>query len=373
MSGPRPPAGDGPLPPADFRPDFDAYPMLTGDLPGIGGRIRERVEDFVVEEVPAYLPSGEGEHLYLYVEKVGIATPQLVEHLRDAGGIPEAEIGTAGLKDKRAVARQWISIPRRCQERAAVLEELGVRILDARPHRNKLRTGHLAGNRFRVHIRAARDAESARRILARLAAEGVPNYFGPQRFGREGENAVKGLAVLRGRRFGPRWLERLLVSSVQSLLFNEWLAERMRRGLFDRFLEGDVAKKHATGGEFTVTEPETERERLLRFEISPTGPIFGRKMREAAGPARAFEDEILARYGLARQAFGRRRGDRRFARVPLREWSVEPSPEGLWVSFALPKGAYATAVLREVMKVPLAPGEADEADEPTDELTSGRD
>jgi len=360
--------------PVDLRPDFDAYPMLTADLPGIGGRIRERIEDFVVEELPAYEPTGEGEHLFLFVEKAGVSTPALIEHLRDAGGIPEVEIGVAGLKDKRAVARQWVSIPRRYAERAAVLEEMGVRILDARPHRNKLRTGHLAGNRFRVLIRhPVGSAERARETLARLAAAGVPNYFGPQRFGREGENAAKGMAVLRGRRFGPRWLERLLVSSVQSLLFNEWLAERMRRGLFDRFLPGDVAKKHATGGEFIVSDPDVERERLLRFEISPAGPIFGRKFREAVEEARAFEDEVLAQFGLGRDAFGRRRGDRRFARVPLREWSVEPVPEGVWLSFFLPKGAYATAVLREVMKVPLAPTEAGEEDEGADELTSDQD
>lgn len=358
----------------ELRPNFDAYPLLTSDVPGLGGTIRIHLEDFVVEEVPAYLPSGEGEHLFLFVEKRGLATPQLVEYLRDVGGIPEAGIGTAGLKDKHAVTRQWLSIPRAYADRAVVLDELGVRILEARPHRNKLRTGHLAGNRFEVLIRApGRDAEVARRILRQLAAEGVPNYFGPQRFGVEGQNPAKGLAALYGKRFRPRWLERLLVSSVQSLLFNEWLAERMRRGLYGRFLRGDVAKKHATGGEFYVTDPVAEQERLLRFEISPTGPIFGRKYREARDEAREFEDEVLAKFGLSRELFARRRGDRRFARVPLHDWSVEACSEGVWLRFALPRGAYATAVLREVMKVPLASLEAQEADDVADDFTNGPD
>lgn len=353
----------------DLRPNFVTYPLATESLPGIGGRIRVELEDFVVEEVPAYEPSGEGEHVFLFVEKRGIATPALLEYLRDVGGVPEREIGSAGLKDRRAVARQWLSIPRRYADRARVLEELGVRILDARPHRHKLRTGHLKGNRFRILVRGpTAGVDVARRLFERLASVGVPNYFGPQRFGVAGENAAKGLAVLRGRRLRRRWLERLLVSSVQSFLFNEWLAERMRRGLFDRFLSGDVAKKHATGGEFLVEDPDAERERLLRFEISPTGPIFGRKSLEPAGEARALEEGVLARFALSREAFRGLPGARRFARVPLAEWAVEPAPGGLWLSFFLPRGAYATAVLREVMKSSLGLDE-EEGDEGLDFTT----
>ncbi len=361
--------------PANPLEAFDAYPSATPDVPGIGGHLSGEPADFFVEEIPAYLPSGEGEHLYLLVEKVGHTTVELVETLRDAGGIPEAEIGSAGLKDKHAVTRQWLSIPRRFGDRARVLEELqGVRILDARPHRNKLRTGHLRGNRFRVVVREPeRGVEAAAAILEALAARGVPNYYGPQRFGITGENPAKGLAVLRGRRLGYRWLERFLVSSLQSLLFNEWAAARLRAGLFDRFLPGDVAKKHDTGGEFVVEDPARENPRAARLEISPTGPIFGRRYREAEGEARAFEDAVLARVGISREEFRARRGARRLLRVPLGEWRAEPLPGGIALEFSLPKGAYATSLLREVMKVPLGTRGLPGADEGADEATTDLD
>jgi len=354
---------------------FDAYPSVTEDLPGIGGHLSGDPAEFVVEEVPAYLPSGEGEHLYLFVEKVGQTTVALLETLRDEGGIPEAEIGSAGLKDKRAVTRQWLSVPRRFADRVHVLEQLeGVRILETRPHRNKLRTGHLRGNRFRVVVREPeRGADTAAAILSALAERGVPNYYGPQRFGVSGENPAKGLAVLRGRRLGYRWLERFLVSSLQSLLFNEWAAARLRAGLFDRFLVGDVAKKHDTGGEFVVEDPEQERPRAQRLEISPTGPIFGRRYREAVADARAFEDAILARAGVSRDEFRSRRGARRLLRVPLADWRAEPVPGGVALEFFLPKGAYATSLLREVMKAPLATRALPGEDEGIEDATSGPD
>ncbi|TFU15871.1 tRNA pseudouridine(13) synthase TruD [Thermus tengchongensis] len=333
-----------------FRPE--RYPFLTQDLPGVGGTIRLLPEDFQVEEVPAYLPSGEGEHLYFLLEKEGLTTRQVVEFLRDEVGVPEKAIGVAGLKDKHAKTRQWFSIPRQHEDALCLLENLrGVRLLDAGLHTNKLRTGHLKGNRFRILIRGAKDREKAEAILKALAEKGLPNYYGPQRFGLGGLNPVRGYQLVkRGKGRGSPWLKRFLVGSLQSLLFNDWVALRMARGLYDRVVPGDWAKKHATGGEFLV-EREEEAERALRLEISATGPLFGKKYPEAQGEARALEDEILARYGLRREDFALRRGARRPIRVPLQEWRVEEVPEGLWLAFFLPKGSYATSLLREVMKV----------------------
>jgi len=148
-------------------------------------------------------------------------------------------------------------------------------------------------------------------------------------------------------------------------MFNDWLALRLERGLFDRVVQGDVAKKHDTGGEFVVEDAEVESPRAQRLEISATGALFGKKYREAQGEARALEDEILARYELSREQFASRRGDRRLIRFPLQEWSVEEVEEGIWVSFFLPKGAYATTVLREVMK--RNPEEPEEVDGDKDE------
>ena len=333
-----------------YRPE--RYPFLTQDLPGVGGTIRLLPEDFQVEEVPAYLPSGEGEHLYFLLEKEGLTTRQVVEFLRDEVGVPEKAIGVAGLKDKHAKTRQWFSIPRQHEDALCLLENLrGVRLLDASFHTNKLRTGHLKGNRFRILIRGAKDREKAEAILKALAEKGLPNYYGPQRFGLGGLNPVRGYELVKqGKGRGSPWLKRFLVGSLQSLLFNDWVALRMERGLYDRVIPGDWAKKHATGGEFLVERPE-EAERALRLEISATGPLFGKKYPEAQGEARALEDEILARYGLRREDFALRRGARRPIRVPLQEWRVEKVPEGLWLAFFLPKGSYATSLLREVMKV----------------------
>jgi len=332
------------------RPDFDALPYLTADLPGTGERIRKTLDHFQVEEVPAYLPSGRGEHLFLLVEKRGLTTRELVDRLI-ALGVPEAAIGVAGLKDKYAVTRQWLSLPAGYGSLLSQFEEpQRIRILAAERHTNKLRTGHLRGNRFRIFVEGA-DAERARAVMQRLETAGVPNYYGPQRFGLGGQNPEKGLSLIRRRKGrGRPWLKRFLIGSVQSFLFNEYLAERLRRGLYDRLLRGDVAKKHATGGEFLVEDPQRENPRAIRLEISATGPLFGKKYFEAQDEARALEDTILARYDLTREDFSARRGARRPIRVPISEWRVEPAEDGVWLVFFLPKGSYATSLLREVMK-----------------------
>jgi conserved hypothetical protein TIGR00094 len=206
-----------------YRPE--RYPFLTAGLPGVGGVIRLLSQDFQVEEVPAYLPSGEGEHLYLFLEKEGLTTRQVLEFLRDELGIPEKEIGVAGLKDKHALTRQWFSIPKRHEDALCLLENLkGVRLLKADLHTNKLRTGHLKGNRFRILIREAQGGrERAEAILQVLQEKGLPNYYGPQRFGLGGLNPTRGYELVRkGKGRGSPWLKRFLIASLQSLLFNDW-------------------------------------------------------------------------------------------------------------------------------------------------------
>lgn len=342
-----------------LRFDFDRYPYLTPRLPGISGVIRQSPAEFQVEEVPAYEPSGTGEHLYVWIEKEGLTTKAVLEGLRDLLGVPEVHLGAAGLKDKHARTRQWFSLPAKYGQGLQRLEEqLGVRVLKSALHGNKLRVGHLKGNRFHILIRSPAVVEAsssplelARQVFSELAIRGVPNYFGPQRFGLGGLNPVRGYELItQGPGRGDPWLQRFLIGSLQSLLFNDWVALRLERGLFAQVVQGDIAKKHDTGGEFVVEDAAAESLRAQRLEISATGALYGKKYREAQGQARALEDEILARYGLQRSQFRARRGDRRTIRFPLQEWSVEASPEGLWVSFFLPKGAYATTVLREVMK-----------------------
>ncbi|HKI56869.1 MAG TPA: tRNA pseudouridine(13) synthase TruD [Trueperaceae bacterium] len=336
---------------------WEALPAATADLPGTGGRIRVTPEDFRVEEVPAYLPQGSGSHLYLRVEKRNLTTRDLVAALL-AAGVEERQIGVAGLKDKSAVTVQWLSLPKRFQAAAVALEALpGVRVLERSYHRNKLGIGHLHGNRFIVTIREPEGGPGpaerrARAVVEALAERGVPNYFGPQRFGRYGANAVDGLRVLRGEKVpGGHRLKRFFVSALQSHVVNAVLAERIRRGLYTAVVSGDWARKHDTGGVFLVEDAARESPRAERLEISATLPLYGRRVRVSEGEAGEIEREVLERYGLPWSAFGSRRGDRRPSRVLLEDVAFVPLSDGLQVAFTLRKGSYATVVLREVMKV----------------------
>lgn len=348
--------------------DWDSLPYVTPELAGVGGRVRVAPEDFRVEELPAYLPQGSGSHLYLKVEKRGLTTRDLVTALTRAG-ISEPAIGVAGLKDKVAVTVQWLSVPRAAQDAARVLDEMpGVAVLERSYHKNKLAIGHLHGNRFEVTVR---DVEAgagalAEAALARLAVIGAPNWFGPQRFGRFGSNALDGLKVLRGESVpGGHRLRRFFVSALQSLLFNHMLAERIRLGLYRAVVKGDWARKHDTGGTFEVADEEFDSARALALEISATLPLHGRKVKLSRERAGELERATLAEFELSWAQFGSRRGDRRSSRVVLADVAAsEPGPGQLRLAFSLPKGSYATAVLREVLKVEVdQPVVADAADE----------
>jgi tRNA pseudouridine13 synthase len=340
---------------------WDELPRLSNDLPGTGGTLRAEPDDFRVTEVPAYLPEGQGSHLYLRVRKRGLATRDLVVALRDAG-VPDARIGVAGLKDKHAVTEQWLSLPWADRDAVEALEALpGAEILERSRHRNKLGVGHLRGNRFEVTLRdvgpdAATRAEA---ILARLAEVGVPNYFGPQRFGRFGRNAVDGLRVLAGERVpGDRRLQRFFVSAVQSWIFNRLLAGRIEDGLYRGVLPGDWAKRHDSGGVFRVDDAAAETVRAQRLEISALLPLHGRKVRLSEGEPGRRERAVLDELGLRWTDLTGRRGDRRSARVVAEEVHVDADGGDLRVAFALPKGAYATSLLRELTGMPVdAPDE----------------
>jgi tRNA pseudouridine13 synthase len=333
-------------------------PFLTSDLPGIGGTLRARPEDFVVDEEPAYEPSGNGDHVFVRIEKRGMTPMQAVERIARAIGVNPRDVGVAGMKDRHAVTRQWISLPPPVSPDAAkalALEDITV--LDVARHPHKLRTGHVRANRFVLVVRGASDVDTARAILERLASPpGTPNWYGEQRFGRDGDNAQKGLAIIRGERPPrDRKLARLLVSSLQSQLFNEWLTARMRDGLYAHVLAGDILHK-IPGGQFVCEAPEVDQARLVAGEIGITGPMFGDRMRAPAPGSEAAtrEAQILDGAGLAADSFASVRviaeGTRRDAAVSVGNPSVRAVDDAVELSFTLPGGAYATAVMREVMK-----------------------
>ncbi len=348
---------------------MEPLPYLTADLPGIGGVLRARDDDFAVDEIPAYTPSGAGDHVFVHLEKRGLTTPAAVTAIARALGIADRDIGVAGMKDRHAVTRQWISLPPPITpEQARALELPDIAILDASRHGHKLRTGHVRGNRFVLRVRdAGPDAGSrARAILERLAAApGAPNWYGEQRFGCDGDNAARGRELLagttpRGRR--DRRMDRLMISALQSELFNAWLRARLGDGLYRRALAGDVLHKRG-GGMFACTEPDVDSARLAAGELCVTGPMFGDAMRAttAGSDAAAREAAILDAAGLAASAFHAVRaiaeGTRRDASIEVGDLTVaeDADASALVISFTLPGGAYATAVMREIMK---SPGEA---------------
>ncbi|HYM38259.1 MAG TPA: tRNA pseudouridine(13) synthase TruD, partial [Nitrospiraceae bacterium] len=240
----------------------EALPYLTHAFAGIGGVIRTTPEDFRVEEKPLYLPCGQGEHLYVSITKRGLSTPQLVSRLSSTLGVKVHGIGVAGLKDARAVTTQMVSLQHVTPEMVAriVPDEQILSITILGRHRNRLRTGHHAGNMFHLVIRKIEPSASAMvpLMMEELTRRGVPNYFGPQRQGRDGTNYEVGAALLydeKRRAKMPRSKRIWYLNAYQSILFNRMLAKRIDR--IDRMLVGDWAVKHVNGACFLVEDADT--------------------------------------------------------------------------------------------------------------------
>lgn len=430
--------------PARFGTHVAPTAWVTAGIPPIGGRIKERPEDFFVEEQPLYAPSGSGEHIYLFVERRSLSTLDAVRRLARHFGVRERDIGFAGLKDKRAVTRQVFSVhaPGRRVEDVPSLRDDRMTVLWVDRHVNKLRRGHLAANRFSIRIRGVDPTRvlHARAALEQLARVGVPNRIGEQRFGYLGRNHLIGRAILlgdwagaldallrpepgvddgqrsarelyargdhaaalaafsRSSRAERRALQALargepperavravgemdtgfFLTAFQSAVFNAVLDRRVRDGTLGRLDEGDIAVKHDNRAAFKVTaavasDPATT-DRLARFEISPSGPMWGADMLRASGPTDERELAALASAGVAPADLSNAAasgwpmtGERRALRVPMTDPDVEGGIDEhgpyIRVAFDLPRGAFATAVLREIMKPDDPDGSGIGADE----------
>ena len=367
------------------------YPYLTANQPGIGGKIKVAPEDFIVEEIPLYPASGQGQHVYLEIEKREISTFAAVKAIADALHIPRRNIGYAGLKDAFAVSRQTFSISNVKEQAVQALDLPKINILSIKRHRNKLKTGHLAGNKFTIKVRevSAEALPQAQAILAQLHQYGAPNYFGEQRFGqrnnthRLGETLIRhdydmfvaeylgrpqphewpDLQAARHLVDKGRWAEALQKWPSQLSDEKRVLAEIAKNGLsdptihralnkklkgffvssyqsflFNRLLaqrlptltqlqQGDVAYIHGKGAAFLVEDPAVEQPRADAFEISPTGPLFGPKMLAAQGLPGEQEQAILHEQGLTPDDFDIRGVKIRGARRPYRLKIKNP---GIW-------------------------------------------
>lgn len=340
---------------------MEELPFLTQSEPSIGGVMRSSPEDFRVEEIPAYLPSGEGDHVYVRFEKRNMPTPDAVKAMARALSVDGRECGWAGLKDKNAVTVQWASFLRADPEKARSLAIEGITVLEVSRHRNKLKTGHLHGNRFDLRVRGCVEGalEIAKRVAERISLEGAPNYYGSQRFGREGKNVERGVRWLTGVDPAPRdgFDRKMLASSVQSWLFNRYLSQRVKDGLLSLYVQGDLAVRHPMDRVFAITEEEALSTYASRA-CSATGPMFGPEMRWPEGAAKEREASVLEASGLGIEHFARAKGlaegTRRAIRVcpPAIDVSEEDADGAPSVRFRfeLPAGAYATAVLREFRK-----------------------
>ena len=337
--------------------------LARPDLPPVGGRVGPEPEDFLVDELPAYPASGKGEHQYLQLRKRLLTTPELVRRVARACGVNERDVGYAGLKDKYAVTTQWLSL---CTK-TTLTPELdlgpGVELLALTRHDNKLRTGHLLGNRFTITLVGVHEDALARAnaIAACLREEGLPNYFGAQRFGHGGRNLPDAISWLsRGGRGRSRFEQKLFPSVVQSELFNRYLSARLALGQ-QQLIEGEVVRLEGAGAMFRVDDVAAEQPRFAARDLHLTGPMLGPKMRPAAGTALALEQSISAELGLSESmlgALGREApGTRRDLFAPLRDLEVEAvsgrAESALRLAFTLPAGGYATEVLRQLTHEPF--------------------
>jgi tRNA pseudouridine13 synthase len=323
----------------------------------LAARIRVEPEDFRVDEVLGFEPSGSGEHLFLDIEKRGANTAWVAQRLARWAGIADHGVGYAGLKDRHGVTRQafTVHLPRRiAPDFAALQDEAEFRVLGHAWHSRKLPRGALRGNRFVLRLRELRgEAAGIESRLQAVAARGVPNYFGEQRFGRDGGNLGAARALFAGRRFA-REKRSMLLSAARSHLFNELLAERVARGDWERGIGGEVWMLDGSHSVFgpEPTTPDLER-RCAALDLHPTGPMWGEGELRTREEAEALERAVAARYpdlaeGLARAGL---RQERRALRLPVRDFSWRTIGPDLELSFFLPSGCYATAVLQALGEI----------------------
>lgn len=351
--------------------------LLTEGLPGCGGVMKTEPDTFAVEEIPLYEPVGEGEHVYVWVEKRDVPANRLMDEVARKAGVDRRAVGAAGLKDRRAVTRQWLSIHHHDLEPESMLGPIcdGVEVLRATRHRNKLKTGHLIGNRFSIELRdlavsSEKAVVRAEAIMEVLTEHGVPNYFGAQRFGHELSTLELGLALLRGERPAQtrknRWLRKLAASAAQSALFNFVLRERLEAGTEKMALLGDRLNRLTERGQLLVTaENQAEAQALVDDGmLIPTGPMFGAKMYDVTDDALRLEEAALSEFSLNREQFDKiskiAPGTRRDLLISFLEPPTVAAgdDQSLRISFSLPSGAYATIVLAELTKLDSSAWEA---------------
>jgi len=350
----------------------------------ISAMFTKNSSDFVVNEIPLYPFSGEGEHLVLHVRKKDLTTWDMLQYLSEVTGCKVRDFGYAGLKDKDGMTTQYISLHKNFEPKLANFTHDKIKIIDKTYHNNKIRTGHLKGNRFFVRLKKVNpiDARKLQDGLKKIAKEGFPNFFGYQRFGIDGDNYLKGKAILEGKRKerNPKMKE-FFINAYQSYLFNNWLSKRIeisrlleefnlsdatratnlpkemveslkKQPQFFKLMHGDVLHHYPAGKAFVCENVEEELPRFLERGITIAGWLVGGKNIRAEYEAGVIEQEMFKE---SEPFLNKINGSRRFA------WSFAEDVEGVYkeeeawfeMHFSLPKGSYATVIIEELIKVSL--------------------
>ncbi|MBU1658277.1 tRNA pseudouridine(13) synthase TruD [bacterium] len=337
---------------------------------------RQSSRDFVVEEIPLYEFSGEGEHLVLYVRKKNLSTLELVGILAKYLGIKNKDIGYAGLKDKHAMTKQYISLHKKYEEAMEKFSDENIKIISKTHHNNKIKIGHLRGNRFFIRLKKVNPTSALKidEALKNINTFGMPNFFGYQRFGNDGDNHIEGEKIAKGekRERNPK-IKKLLINAYQSHLFNLWLSRRLEINTLVKSFEtseletllnmpneelkklkaqkhpfklitGDIMEHYPYGRLFEFDGTQEDIERFMKRSISPTGLLCGNKVKHALGQAGEIEkdfDDVISEDGA-----------RRYAWIYAENIEGKYRSEEAWyeLNFSLPKGSYATVFVEEIAK-----------------------
>lgn len=323
-------------------------------MPSVRGTIRSQPEDFRVVEQLGFEPEGEGEHLWLSLRKRDWNTLDLAQWLARSAGLRLGQVSYSGLKDRHAVTDQWFSLhlPGRADPEFDWPD--GVQLLRMARHRRKLNRGTHRSNDFALTIRdMSGELEQIEPRLTRLAAQGVPNYFGAQRFGRQARNPANARAWLLGQGEAPRKkaMRGIWLSALRSELFNAVLAERVRQGCWDRVLSGDILQPEGSRGLFAEQDEPAAAERVAAGEVHPTAPLPGRGGMASSRACAELEERILAPEHAVIEALAAQGVDaaRRATRLPVAALEWQRDNNNLQLIMTLPRGAFATTVLAELL------------------------
>lgn len=338
----------------DFR--LPEWPYAYGG-PSCTGNIKTEADDFVVEETLTFEPEGSGEHVFLYIEKIGENTEYVARLLARHAGVRQRDIGYAGLKDRHGRTRQWFSVwlPGKADPDWSPLETGNLKILQSLRHPRKLKRGVLAGNRFSLRIRNRQgDRDITEQQLRQIQTQGFPNYFGEQRFGHQGRNIDKALAMFAGVRVKPEQRS-IYLSAARSYLFNLMLAERVKQQTWLRVLAGDVCKLQGSNSQFAAETPDqTLQQRMASGDISATAVLWGKGLNPVGGEVALLENTVIADQPALAEGLSKAglELDRRALRVIPENLSWQWTDDSLLLDFNLPAGSYATALLRELIQTP---------------------